>query len=394
MRHGVLPAVAVFGANASGKTNLLNALLHVANAVRFSHVQLRPDEGVPHTPFELDADSRRGTSRFVVDFVIDGVHYAYEFEHNAERFLAEQLYEMPEGRPRLLYERSGQEFRFGAALKGQKKLISELTRPNSLFLSAAAQQNHEQLKPVFKWLASIRSTRISSDLGFPLFSEKARILRPENRDLVVELLRKADLGIEGMEVQKFEPSTPRTFGDELPQEIFSEKFLASLERTPANLREVRLRHRGVGGSYSLDLEAESRGTKILVGQLETILMVLETGGLWVMDELDASLHPALSNEVIGLFTSQRSNPNRAQILFTTHDASLLGSLRRDEVVLVEKGQDGTSSILSAADFKLRKRDDLRTVYEQGRLGAVPLVGDLRPVVEKLVSVRVEHGPST
>lgn len=147
---------------------------------------------------------------------------------------------------------------------------------------------------------------------------------------------------------------------------------------------LQLAHRGTAGApVYLDLEDESEGTRALLNRLHETLGLLESGGLWVVDELDRSLHPLLVAELVRIFADPLANPRGAQILFTTHATGLLGELRRDEVVLVDKGPDGATTLARMSDFNVLKREDLRRVYDEGRVGGVPRLGALRGAVRGL-----------
>lgn len=148
-----LPVAVIYGANASGKSNVVGAFRFLLSAVRESHNNWAPDAGVPRHPFALDPACSRSHSFFDVDFVLEGVRYHYGFDATEKEFAAEWFDAYPAGRRQVLFRRAGQEFEFGRGLKGRNKIISDLTRPNSLFLSAARQNDHEELTKLSKFLA-------------------------------------------------------------------------------------------------------------------------------------------------------------------------------------------------------------------------------------------------
>ncbi len=348
VEHGVLPVVAVFGANASGKSNVLSALAHMAREVTASHTSRNPGALIPFQSFALDPAFVGRPSVLSADFVVDSARYQYGFSHDSQQFLSEWLHAFSGGRKQVWFERRAEEpIYFGPNLKGKKKLIGELTRPNSLFLSAAAQQNHAQLTDIYRWFSGVQSSHRRAASG-PL-SSRSYLFRSEHRERITGLLRAADLGIEGF------------------------------RRVP-NENLVELAHSGITGPVFLPPQAESHGTKMLLSHIEDILAVLQSGGLWVVDELDASLHSKLSAAIVGLFTSSVANPKGAQLFLSTHDESLLNVLRRDEVLFVEKGSDGASGLVPLTEFNTRKRDDLQKAYDEGRFGAVPLVGDFAEIL--------------
>ena len=152
----VLPAALIYGANASGKSNLIDSIRLMREMVLTSHRHWEPGAGVPgRHPFVLDPANARSPTRFDVDFVMDGTRHHYGFEASDEAFVSEWLYAFPKAHRRMLFEREGSDFHFGRALGGQNKAVAALVRPNSLYVSAAAQNGHEQLSCVYAYFQSI-----------------------------------------------------------------------------------------------------------------------------------------------------------------------------------------------------------------------------------------------
>ena len=151
----VVPSVVIYGANASGKSNLIDAM--GAMQYHVLHLKLWGSQAARYRrhPFRLDEDSPRSPSRFDIDFLLDGVRHHYGFEASDSAFESEWLYAFPKSYRQTLFERTGDEFHFGRGLRGQNRVIASLTRPNSLFVSAAAQNDHEQLTKVFSYFRSI-----------------------------------------------------------------------------------------------------------------------------------------------------------------------------------------------------------------------------------------------
>lgn len=383
--HGVLPVLGVFGANASGKSGLLDAFGRLSDSVAHSFAHLRPDEPMPWLPWRLLDGPDAPPTTLDVDFVLDGIRHHYGFSHRSSGIDAEWLYAWPSGRRRLVFERSGTDWDFGTELAGRKTQIRDATRDNALFLSTAAQLNHPRLGPVAAKLANVRVSGNVHPVGPPILGPDSPLLRPDRKELVQRLLQAADLGVWDFRVRELEP------GARVPDEIrsrFSPEVLAELERThrEPNVELVLSHGASEAEAWTLEPELESSGTNALVARLHEILSTLDSGGLLVADELHTSLHPDLCAELVSLFVDAASNPHGAQLLFTSHDRTLLRSLRRDEVVLVEKTPQGVSSLRTASDFRgLRGRDDLVRAHEEGRIGGVPAVGDLSRVVERFAS---------
>lgn len=379
--HGVLPVMALYGANASGKTNLVHALRRLRSEVVESFAERKPDEPIPHSPFLLDRNTGAAPTTLSVDFIVEEVHYEFGVCFDSERIHEEWLYAWPEKRRQIWYHRKSDEtepYTFGGNFKGQKKLIAKLTRPNSLFLSAGAQHNHEQLGPIYRWFSELRKTRALRSEGYPLFFSASSLLAPHHRKTVRTLLAQADLGVVDFRSSENVPITKKlqevANQGALPEDV-RDALQEQIRENP--LLTIELAHQGTdGAAHFLPPELESHGTTLLLKHCEVMLDVLANGSMLVVDELDASLHPRLGAAIAGLFTNPASNPNGAQLLFTTHDESLIPALRRDEVVFAEKDSAGASTLVPLSDYETRKRDDIRQGYADGRFGGVPMLGDL------------------
>lgn len=372
--HGVLPVVAVYGANASGKSNLVDALEFMRDEVSSSFTDRKPDGRIPFRPFALEPSARARPTTRTVDFVVDEVRYHYGYRHDATRFVEEWLFAFPQERQQSWFHRiDGEEIYFGPALKGQKRTIEAQTRPNSLFLSAAAQHNHEQLGRIYEWFSgSFNRMEGVMAPGRGVFHAGAPLLAPQHAGRVRDLLRLADLGVVDFRAEKDEPLLKwlTREGAAVPPEA-----LQILAEDPP-LR-VDLAHASESGEpVFLRPDEESHGTQRLLVHLDIALRVLAVGAVLIVDELDAGLHPRLSAALLELFTSETSNPKGAQLLFTTHDTTLMKHLRRDEVVFTEKDGAGVSRVVPLSDYQTRKRDDIERGYNEGRYGGVPMVGDL------------------
>ncbi|MEU3249375.1 ATP-binding protein [Streptomyces sp. NPDC006997] len=360
----ILPVVGVFGANASGKSNVLRAMNFMRKAVRESFAEWGKSHGVPREPFALDPDARQDTSLFEVELLLptggERVRYTYGFELSDERVEAEWLHAYPSGRRQVWFDREadraegdGGEITFpGRGLRGAKEAFVDFTRPNSLFLTVAATMNHPQLSAIHRWfqdnlwlVAPGDDVAARTDWTRDLISHADR----ELRDRFVTWLRAADLGIVDATV---DPET----GDPV------------------------LVHQSTEAEGSpLDFWAqESFGTHAWFSFLGPFLDVLSRGGTLLVDELDSSLHPLLAAEVVRVFQDQEANPRSAQLVFSTHDATLLGPtvaerpLDRDQVWITLKNSTGETELypLTAAR-KVRNDENLVRRYLQGSYGGVP-----------------------
>ena len=340
----VVPAAVVYGANASGKSNLVDAMDAMRKMVLSSHSQGEPDGGVPRHPFCLDAAGAREPTRFDLDFTIDGVRHHYGFEASDAAFESEWLYDFPNSRRRMLFEREGGVFRFGRALGGRNAVIADLTRPNSLYLSAAAQNGHERLSRVFEYFRAIRGARGISITG----AAASAVLAGEEPDRrAIAFLEKIGAGVVGYRRRDSDGANPVA---------------------------IELAHRGRdGAAVYLDLARESAGTRLLLVVLGRAFRALDQGAPLFIDELDASLHTQAAGAVLRLFRSPETNPKGAQLVATTHDTNLMESslLRRDQLWFTEKDDGGATRLYPLTDFRTRKGDNIERGYLQGRFGAVP-----------------------
>lgn len=377
----LLPAAALYGANASGKSNLLMALAFLRDAVVYSHRSWSPEGGVPRDPFAWG--DAAAPSLFELTFLVDGTRFEYGFTTDGRAFLEEWLYAWPLAHKQVWFERERQDIKFGEKLKGENRVVADVTRPNALFLSASAQLQHEQLRPVYRWISRIQVESLPhgrpnapslswARLGLSSGGEQPGLFPPPEEGTrearlagLLELLRAADVGI--VDVKLVEET------DTFPA------------RDPSGgvRRRIYLRHQGPGAGW-LPLEEESHGTQTIFRLAAPLLEVVERGGVLVVDELERSLHPLLAQQIVRQFNDPRLNPKNAQLIFSTHDTNLLGTvlgdptLRRDQIWLTEKDEHGATQVYPLTDYQPRKQENVERGYLQGRYGAIPFLGSLVP----------------
>ena len=366
----VLPAIVIYGANASGKSNIVNAIAAMQGMVLWSHAQGKPGGGVPRDAFKLDPTCSQTPSRFEIDFVIDDVRYNYGFETTDEAFVAEWLYAFPGSHRRRMFERDNSGFNFGRWLKGQNNNIAGLTRPNSLFLSAAAQNGHGQLSKIYAYFKSVSTTSIQDGAA------SARFTRDDPDQRVINFLTSINTGVIGYQKREHDMSEF--------QEVFREVLASVNKISDATIKiepdehdkhgAIELAHRGQQGKpFYLGLESESAGTRRLLIMLGLAYQALDAGTLLCIDEVDASLHTYASEAVLKLFCRPDINRNGAQLIATTHDTNLMKSsaLRRDQLWFTEKTPEGATELYPLTDIRTRKGDNIELGYLQGRFGALP-----------------------
>lgn len=419
----------IFGANASGKSNLLDALSLMRDTVRWSMSQGEPGGGIHRKPFALDAEAGADPSAFVVDLRLSGIRYTYGFAIDDEQVIEEWLYSYPKRRKRVLFERDGEEFEFGDSAPAKLRQIEDITGPNVLFLTVAARASNEAVEPVYRWF--------SEEL---LFAEEKSSKAPgwlRNRSVseaqlagLSELLRSAGTGVRSLELtgrgkevesavhiaapdkEMVETALDRVVDDPMVRMAAlaegagrysagtgSGKSSAVMHLMAQMLhadRGILFHHSDEDSARSLTWDEESKGTRTLAALGYEAQRVLETGGVLVVDEIDASLHPHLSAQVILLFQDEGRNPHGAQLIFTSHDAALLGQIRgeevlkRDHIWFAEKDIQGRTTLYPISDFKPRVDDNRARRYLIGRYGAVPDLDD--DLFRAALSRRVDDAP--
>jgi len=381
-RPDVVPALAIFGPNASGKSNLLGALRLMFRLVQFSATS---DRSLPFEPFLLGAERGPATT-LEIDFTADGVRYSYEFSFDATRFHTERLHSWPKGRQRVLFERghgTSDEYYFGDSLTGINQALARATRDNALFLSTASLLNHETLGPLHQRLIDL-VTFVGTDPAVRLLDETLEAIQG-NRALlnrVEGLLRRVDLGVMAIEIeedeeaQRMKDSARQLFESIAPAsgEIAIEFAVGERTLVP------KLRHQGHDGGVTIPFGAESLGTKNFIALLGPVLHRLATGGVLVVDEMDTSLHPRLMNELVRLFQDPESNGMQAQLVLSTHDVTIMMNsgdydvLERDQIWFTSKNPAGETGVRALASFKdVRSNEAFSRAYLMDRFGALPRI---------------------
>lgn len=387
LKNKVLPAVVIYGPNASGKSNLIEALHFMRDRILFSHHKGSVGEKTGRTPFALNKEAANSTTSFELDFAVDGVRYQYGFVMNDTAYLREWLYTFPKNRMKVLFSRKGTVIKFNRRdLPGRNRVIGDLTRANSLFISAAAQNGHKLLSKIVESINDIFGDMRAWFDG-PDVMTHAEEVEKDNR--VMEFLSSIGTGI--FELQKKEEDISEkslAFRQEL-NSLFKKQFgqdAAALTDVPDKKRTlVELGHRASDGStVYLPFDAESSGTKRLLTLLNPVFRALDLGSVIVIDELSNSLHTKACEMLVALFCNSETNPRGAQLIATTHDTNLLQSdfLRRDQVWFAEKNEVGETHIYPLTDIRTRKSDDISKGYLQGRFGAYPYSGNIRRFVRK------------
>lgn len=387
-KHRLLKAAAIYGPNASGKSNLIKAVRFMQGLVGDSG-EIQPGRPVNVVPFLLDATSNREPSFFEATFLVKRVRYQYGFIVTRERVNEEWLIAYPRGKPQRWFERGFDEkeqeptWKWGPSLKGEKSRLAALTRPNALFVSIAAKFNHEQLTPIYKWFnkylkvlppKSLMRPVTASMLTLPDLDEEDR---QSLKDFVRGFLQDADLGITGFDIKKREIPDA-----DLPKEMPEEEKRQLLHIFAENpVYDVRMTHQNpeTEKDIAFDIEDESDGTQRLFELAGPWIESVIRGYTVFVDELESSLHPLLTRKLIKFFQNPDVNEKGAQVIFATHDTTLLDPelFRRDQIWFTEKDKKEASQLYSMYDYKehkARKGEAMQKGYLAGRYGAIPIPG--------------------
>lgn len=388
-----LRSAVIYGPNAAGKSNLLRAVHTLQLMVHASAIALQQGQLLPINPFLFSQKSADRPSEFEIIFVAnDGVRYHYCCMVSAQRVFKEWLVAYPRGRAQRWFEREydpeaqtwhwwfGPNFETDAA---ESKVWKDFTRENALFLSTAVQLNNAQLRPAFEWMTQ-QLIVLAPGVEFnPLLSIEL-LRQSEGQKRLMRFMRAADVGIDRLELEEQEmPSSPAgpVPTDQLRIHFEAGPMLGGKEapapRPPKRLRILSWHKTDAGEEVSLDMDDESDGTRKLFEFTGGWLRALDNGATLLVDELDRSLHPHMTRFLIGLFHSA-GNAKNAQLIFTTHDTSLLDNtlMRRDQVWFVEKDDKQSSQFYPLLAYSPRKDEALERGYLKGRYGAIPFIGVL------------------
>ena len=372
----LLCSAAIYGANASGKSNLIKALQCMRSLVVESATVIQPGQIFTVQPFRLDGHSADQPIEFEVTFILNDIRYQYGFAMNSQRIIREHLLVYKAFKPQRWFERYFDKdtdkdiYDFGPGFKGTKNLWEQATRPNALFLSMAAQLNSEALRPIFDWFANKLIIFNEQSQLNPLMS--IQMLKQEHgRKQICDFLSAADISIADIEV-----ITQKVPADSVHFDLVAGK--SEVRREEVEETRLRFSHVTKQGRAKFELMDESSGTRNLLFLAGPMLDILNKGLTLIIDELDTSLHTLLVRELVNLFHLPDVNIGGAQLIFSTHDTSLLDPpdlFRRDQVWLVEKNKEQASTLMALCDFSPRKNEALERGYLQGRYGGVPILRD-------------------
>lgn len=385
--YDLLKSVAIYGANASGKSNLVKAVYCMGQFV-LSSVYMSSFLQENITPFRLQTSPYDMPSEFDVSFLHDGIRYKYGFKVTVNKVVEEWFYSFPKKQPRKLFERnaaSKQPFIFGSHWEGDKSDIAKKTRENSLFVTVAANYNNKFAKIVFDFfheLVDIFGSKKSPPIK--MIADSLFMDKKISSDEIYEFsIKKADMGISKIIVEEksiVETKKWSGLSEGMRKDIINR--MGKGFGVPKYI-EISSVHRykdesGIEKDVNFDFDEESDGTQKLYFLSAPILKALRNGGVVFIDEFESRLHPVLCKALINIFNCEKQNKSNAQFIFTTHNSGLLGEklFRRDQIWFTEKNQSGATELYSLDDINgIRKDENYEKGYLHGRYGAIPIIGD-------------------
>lgn len=390
-----LPAVAIYGKNGGGKSNLIRSMWLAVQFICNAQKTQTENEPVPVRPFMLNDYSVNEPTAFEFAYVQNGAKYVYGFSATRTHIVSEYLKAWPKGREKNIFLRHGQSFIFPKDNeKKRKELIKEAVGKNQLFFAISCTMNYKPCIEAMKWFREkIVFSRDFTDINRNLidYREDETMLQA-----IVSAAKKADVGIEDIQFEIDQQTLDlqsqnipgqmggmiaalRAFSEALQQNGNEAEVSLNMGKLKSTTYHTGLNCEGKASRYELTLSDESDGTRRLMTLAPAIERTLKEGGTLVVDELEREMHLMLIEYVLGRYQEKKSNPAHAQLIFTTHDTSLLNQeiLRRDQIYFVDKRrEDGASSLYSLADFNIRNDANIQKAYLLGKFGAVPSIEEV------------------
>ncbi|BDI18824.1 hypothetical protein ANSO36C_46260 [Nostoc cf. commune SO-36] len=379
----LLKSAAIYGANASGKSNLATALGFMRWFMINSSKETQSTEKIGVERFKLSTETEEQPSFFEIVFLMNGKRYRYGFEATIDKVVSEWLFYIPKSKETKLFERKLDKISVSKTYKGDG--IQQKTRHNALFLSVSAQFNVQIAEKILDWLANrVKLVSGLDDSGYQGYTVNC-LTNNKNKDEIFQLLKKLDLGFADVKVEESE-ITADSFPRELPDEI-KNFIIKNGSRKVISVQTMHQKFDDKGNPVSTEMfdldEQESEGTQKVFSLAGLLVDTLKNGNALIIDEFDARIHPLISRAIVELFNSNETNPNNAQLIFMTHDTNLLNNkfFRRDQIWFTEKNRYGATDLYSLAEYKIPDDASFESDYIQGRYGAIPYIGNLNHLID-------------
>lgn len=387
-RIRALPAAVIYGGNASGKTSLF---LAIAFAKQFIIRGSQPEALIATEPFQLDGIYRKQPSRFTFEIHIDDEIYKYSFSVITTRVTDEKLTRINSNSEKVLYHRTmnNPDPYFHSSIENKRlQFAFEGTRENQLFLTNSVSQKCDEFKPIYDWFSQTL-VLVAPDTRFESFEHFVTEGSPLY-EMMNTILPNLDTGISklsGEEISLDLINLPELIKQDLKERVkngmsvkvnsVDEKFIISRKNDKLSVKKLYTYHKDSDGKkVRFEMKQESDGSKRIIDLLPAFLSLMETKipKVFIIDEIDRSLHSLLIQQLLEIFLASCSNKTRKQLLFTTHDLMLMNQdyFRRDEIWITQRRKDGSSELISFAEYdNIRNDKDIRKSYLQGRMGGIP-----------------------
>jgi uncharacterized protein len=381
-KYKVLKSAVIYGANASGKSNLIKAMSFMKNFVLNFFEKSQITDLIPIDFYKLSKISEKEPSFFEISFIQNLREYRYGFQLTKEKVQSEWLFITGKKKEITLFKREENDIKIGLLFKEGRGLI-EKTRSNVLFLPVVAQFNGLFSKEVIKWFSKFNIINGLNDDQVIPFSLNF-IKNNQSKFLVEKLIKFADFGIDGFDVQSIkveEKEIPSEIKSKMPKEMEIE----GIEMISLRTKHTRYDKDQKDDNIYFDLDkSESEGTKKIFALSGPLLNTLSKGKIIVVDEFDARFHPMITKAIISLFNSKINNPHNAQLIFATHDVKLLSNniFRRDQIWFTEKNKYGASDLYSLVEYKVRNDATYEKDYLLGKYGAIPYIANFNDLWSK------------
>lgn len=346
----LVPVMAIYGANAAGKSNVIHALLLMREMVCGSYAKPLKGAELPYEPFAF-VDGQTEPTTFEIIYYYESIKYAYGFSFDKDRIISEYLYHWPNGREALVFSREKDEYEFRESIQEQLTLAGR-TSENRLYLTSSNEWNCAQTEKAYLWfqknLRGLIATGVSNESTIDAIRKGG-----DGKQRILKEMMLADLGICNVELSGTK----------------EKPIISTVHQLTDDSGEKK--------QYTLLLGQESVGTQRFFSRIGLWMDALNSGAVLVVDEIEASMHPLLTRHLIEMIQDQITNQNHAQLIFTTHDTGLLDLklLRRDQIWFAEKDEKTMQTdIYALTEFSPRKEENIARGYLQGRYGAIPFIG--------------------
>lgn len=381
----LLKTAAIYGANASGKSNFIAAINFMKWFVLNSSKETQVSEAIDIEAFRLSTETEKEPSFFEIVFLLEDKTFRYGFEVNAREVVSEWLFQGDDSEEKMLFERDFDNYILDNFPEGQS--LSDKTRSNALFLSVVAQFNGKVSGKILLWCS--KTLQLISGLQDTQYRKETleSFENDRHRHDIIEFIKKLDLGIADIEI--INQPVFVVVNNNTPVYGSSYGSLYPISAMKPAVKTVHRKYDADGKQTSLELfdieKHESEGTNKLFALAGILLDTLRTGKILLIDELDARLHPLITRELICLFNSNETNPHNAQLIFTTHDTNLLSSktFRKDQIWFTEKDNKGATDLYSLVEYKVGKDASFERDYIIGKYGAIPFIGNFKELIGEL-----------